>query len=122
MSAAMRTVLVYGKHVVGNLYNCNPEKLGNMLYLINLVRNAAKVGNMTLLDIKSWKIGNGVSIVGIVLESHISIHTWPEHNFATVDVYSCGSHTNPEKAFDYIASSLEAQRIEKRVIDRSYEI
>ncbi len=118
----MRTVLVYGKHVVGNLYNCNPEKLGNMLYLINLVRNAAKVGNMTLLDIKSWKIGNGVSIVGIVLESHISIHTWPEHNFATVDVYSCGSHTNPEKAFDYIASSLEAQRIEKRVIDRSYEI
>lgn len=114
--------MIHGRHVAGNLYNCNSEKLANITYLINLVKNAAKIGNMTLLDIKSWKIGNGVSVVGIVLESHISIHTWPEHSFATVDVYSCGAHTDPEKAFDYIASSLEAQKIEKKVLDRSYEI
>ncbi|MEM0027222.1 MAG: adenosylmethionine decarboxylase [Ignisphaera sp.] len=122
MSATKRLTLIHGRHVAGNLYNCNSEKLANIAYLINLVKNAAKIGNMTLLDIKSWKIGNGVSVVGIVLESHISIHTWPEHSFATVDVYSCGAHTDPEKAFDYIASSLEAQKIEKKVLDRSYEI
>jgi S-adenosylmethionine decarboxylase len=115
-------VLVYGKHVVGNLYECNAVKLSNVSYLIDVVRSAAKIGNMTLLDIKSWKIGEGVSVIGIVLESHISIHTWPEFRFATVDVYSCGAHTNPEKAFEYIASALEASKVEVKVISRSYEM
>jgi len=114
-------ILVYGKHVMGNLYGCNASKLSDISYLIDLVRNAAKVGNMTLLDIKSWKIGEGVSVVGIVLESHISIHTWPEFRFATVDVYSCGAYTNPEKAFEYIASALEANKVEIKIIERNYE-
>ena len=116
-----RKVLVYGKHVVGNLYDCNDSKLSDVAFLLNVVRHAAREGNMTLLDIKTWKIGLGVSVVGIVLESHISIHTWPEYRFATVDVYSCGAHTNPEKAFEYIACSLEARRVEKRVMTRNYE-
>jgi S-adenosylmethionine decarboxylase len=107
---------------VGNLYECNAVKLSNVSYLIDVVRSAAKIGNMTLLDIKSWKMGEGVSVIGIVLESHISIHTWPEFRFATVDVYSCGAHTNPEKAFEYIASALEASKVEVKVISRSYEM
>lgn len=116
-----RRVLVYGKHVVGNLYDCNDSKLSDVAFLLHVVRYAAREGNMTLLDIKTWKIGLGVSVVGIVLESHISIHTWPEYRFATVDVYSCGAHTNPEKAFEYIAYSLEARKVEKRVMIRNYE-
>uniref|UniRef100_A0A7C2ZCS7 S-adenosylmethionine decarboxylase proenzyme n=1 Tax=Ignisphaera aggregans TaxID=334771 RepID=A0A7C2ZCS7_9CREN len=117
-----RRVLVYGKHVAGDLYECNSSKLTDIGFLINIVREAANTGNMTLLDIKSWKIGYGVSVFGIVLESHISIHTWPEYSFATVDVYSCGSHTDPEKAFDYIAEKLEARHVEKKIFSRNYEV
>lgn len=118
----VKKVLVYGKHVVGNLYECEENRLDDVAYLIDLVRNAAITGNMTLLDIKSWKIGLGVSVFGIVLESHISIHTWPEYSFATVDVYSCGNHTDPEKAFNFIASSLKPRRVEKRIVLRNYEV
>ncbi len=119
--ATTRNVLVYGKHVVGDLYNCNAAKLRDVGVLVSVVREAARIGKMTLLDVKAWKIGDGVSVLGIVLESHISIHTWPEYSFATVDVYSCGSHTEPEKAFDYIAQRLEAKRVEKRVFLRNLE-
>ena len=122
MAIQQKIIAVFGIHIVGNLNGCNPRKLSDIGFLINVVKEAAKIGNMTLLDIKSWKIGNGVSVIGIVLESHISIHTWPEHRFATVDVYSCGVHTDPEKAFDYIVRALEAQNVEKKVINRSYEI
>jgi S-adenosylmethionine decarboxylase len=112
---------VYGKHVYGNLYGCDPEILSNEERLRQIVVNAAKLGNMTLLDLRSWKIGEGVSVVAIVLESHITIHTWPEYSFATVDVYSCGKHTDPEKAFDYIAAALKAQRVERKVAVRNLE-
>ncbi len=114
-------VLVYGKHVAGNLYGCDREVLMDINKLNRIVVEAAKVGKMTLLDVKAWKIGMGVSIIGIVLESHISIHTWPEYSFATVDVYTCGSSTDPEAAFEYIARSLRASRVEKKVLIRSYE-
>jgi S-adenosylmethionine decarboxylase len=94
----------------------------DIAFLINIVKKAADIGNMVLLEIKSWKIGLGVTVIGIVLESHISIHTWPEYSFATVDVYTCGKHTDPEKAFNYIAEKLEAKQIKKHIFLRNYEV
>ncbi|EWG08027.1 MAG: S-adenosylmethionine decarboxylase proenzyme [Candidatus Aramenus sulfurataquae] len=112
---------VVGKQVYGSLYDCDEEVLKDTERLKTIVTNAAKEGNMTLLDIRSWKIGEGVSVVAIVLESHITIHTWPEYKFATVDVYSCGAHTDPKRAFEYIVSELKAKRYTMKEADRSSE-
>lgn len=111
---------VIGKHIYGDLYDCDIKLLKDENFLRNVVTEAAKIGNMTLLDVKSWKIGEGVSVLAVVLESHIAIHTWPEYSFATVDVYSCGLHTDPETAFYYIAEKLNAKRIVRGFVDRSY--
>ncbi len=115
------TPKVVGKQVYGSLYDCDEDVLKDTERLKAIVTNAAKEGNMTLLDIRSWKIGEGVSVVAIVLESHITIHTWPEYKFATVDVYSCGAHTDPKRAFEYIVSELKAKRYTMKEADRSSE-
>ncbi len=113
---------VVGRHIYANLYNCrNVDLLMDPVRLERLIREAARRGNMTLLDVKAWKIGEGVSIVGVVLESHITIHTWPEYGFATVDVYSCGDHTNPDAAFEYIVEQLQPEKITTGTADRSLE-
>ena len=112
---------VVGKQVYGELYDCNVETLKDEQRLREIVTNAARVGNMTLLDVRSWKIGEGVSVMAIVLESHITIHTWPEYAFATVDVYSCGAHTDPKKAYLYIVEQLGAKRYTIKEADRSLE-
>ncbi len=113
---------VYGKHVYGNLVGCrNKEALTDVETLKEIVVEAARRGNMTVLDTKAWKIGDGISIVAIILESHITVHTWPEYSFATVDVYSCGEHTDPEAAFEYIVKALAPVRIETGMADRSLE-
>jgi len=116
---AMMPYKVFGKHVYGSLYDCDPDILSDAERLKDIAIEAAKRGNMTLLDIKYWVISPGVSLIAIILESHITIHTWPEYRFATVDVYSCGKHTRPEEAFLYIARALRAKRYEYRVVDRS---
>ncbi len=122
MGAELRGVpKVIGREVFGNLYDCDADVLRDDERLKEIAVEATKVGNMTLLDVKAWKIGEGVSVVAIVLESHVTIHTWPEHNFATVDVYSCGSHTDPKRAFYYIVEQLKAKRFNVREADRSSE-
>ncbi len=111
---------VVGKHVYGNLYGCNRELLTDEHALRRIVMESAKVGNFTILGIRSRKFKyGGVSVIAIVAESHISIHTWPEEEFASVDVYTCGLHTNPEKSFMYIAEKLNAKKIEVFYSDRS---
>lgn len=110
---------VFGKHVYGELYDCKNDYLTNIEYLINTVREAIYKGGFTLLDIKAWKINPGISVVGIVLESHVAIHTWPEYSFATVDVYTCGFKGDPYKTFIYIVEKLDAKRYTIKFSDRS---
>jgi S-adenosylmethionine decarboxylase len=112
---------VVGRHVYGELYGCDPDILSSEEYLTRIVVEAVKVGGFTLLDVKAWKISPGVSVVAIILESHISIHTWPEYSFATVDVYTCGLKGDPYKSFMYIVESLKAQRYTMRYSSRNYE-
>ena len=50
----------------------------------------------------------GVSGVVNIAESHISIHTWPEHGYAAVDVFTCGDSVKPEEAVKLITERLEA--------------
>ncbi|AOL17636.1 S-adenosylmethionine decarboxylase proenzyme [Sulfolobus sp. A20] len=112
---------VVGKQVYGSLYECDEDILKDNKKIEEIIKGAAREGNMNVLDIKSWKIGEGASIVAIILESHITVHTWPEYKFATVDVYSCGAHTDPYRAFMYIVEKLGAKRYTINEADRSSE-
>jgi S-adenosylmethionine decarboxylase len=63
--------------------------------------------------------GPGLGVTGVLLlkESHISIHTWPEHGFAAVDVFMCGA-ARPDKAVEAIAAALAAGSVALREIAR----
>ena len=49
----------------------------------------------------------GAEITGVVLlaESHISIHTWPEHGFAAADIFMCGA-THAGRALEILINTL----------------
>ncbi len=114
--------VIVGKHVFGNLYDCSVDKLLNEESLRQLVLEAVNVAAMTLVELKSWSFGGrkgGVSVIALVQESHIAVHTWPSYRYATVDVYTCGDQSQPERAFDYIASRLAPAKVTKHVADRS---
>lgn len=59
----------------------------------------------------------GVSGVVVIEESHLSIHTWPEHGYASVDFFTCGDGT-PERAHEVLREGLEATRAEVLVVER----
>ena len=113
---------VVGRHVYGNLYDPDPEIIRNEEKLREVVVEAAKLANMTLVELKSWRFGGdkgGVSVIALVVESHIAIHTWVQYNYATVDVYTCGSRSDPWRAFNYIVSVLKPKEYTVNYADRS---
>jgi len=113
---------VVGKHVYGNLYEVDPEIASNEDLLKQIVLEASKLANMTIYEVKSWSFGGkkgGVSVIALVIESHIAIHTWIEYRYATVDVYTCGEKSDPWKAFEYIVSKLKPVYYTVNYADRS---
>ena len=60
----------------------------------------------------------GVSGVVVLSESHISIHTWPEENYAAVDIYTCGLQTDPHAACEHLARALGASNSVMTFIER----
>jgi len=114
--------VIIGKHVYGNLYNIPREIAGDEQYLVEVVRKAAELANMTLVDIKSYSFGGikgGVSVIALIMESHIAVHTWLEYSYATVDVYTCGEKSDPWKAFKYIVEKLKPESYTVNYADRS---
>ncbi|MBK1667056.1 adenosylmethionine decarboxylase [Rhodovibrio sodomensis] len=61
--------------------------------------DAAAAAGATLLniDLHYFTENAGVSGVAVLAESHISIHTWPEIGYASLDVFTCG-HSTPRDA------------------------
>ena len=113
---------VIGKHLYANLYGIDSKISSDENYLKNLVLEAVKAAHSTLIDIKSWKVGGkkgGVSVIALVNESHIALHTWTEYSYATLDIYTCGAHTDPWAAFNLVLQGLKPKRYKVGYADRS---
>ncbi|MGC8623013.1 MAG: adenosylmethionine decarboxylase [Candidatus Micrarchaeia archaeon] len=116
---------IIGKHVYGNLYGVPHTSLTNAARLEYAVRKAADYGNAHIVDtmIKKFPPMNGfeggVSIIALLEESHISLHTWPEGEYATLDVYTCGNTADPDAVFSYIVKELKPKRFKLFRSDRS---
>lgn len=63
------------------------------------LREAAEAAGATVLHVHVHEFGGGggVSGVAVLAESHISVHTWPELDYAAFDVFMCGN-CHPERA------------------------
>ena len=98
-----------GKHYLLNLYGCSFVLLNDEQYLIGLLENAAIESGATVVKTISKKFDpQGVTVICLLSESHISIHTWPEDGKAAVDVYTCGD-CNPKIGCDMIIHQLYAK-------------
>ena len=99
-----------GRHLLLELKICNEEVLDDLSILRECLNEAAVKCGATVVGESFYHFSpRGVSGVVNIAESHIAIHTWPEHGYAAVDVFTCGTDVEPEKAAKFITERLEAQ-------------
>lgn len=117
----------FGPHLMLDGYGCDKAKLQdlNLIYRI-LDELPARIGMTKIMPPYVFKYSGvkpedwGLSGFVLIAESHISIHTFPEKNFVSVDIFSC-------KAFDsefgsaYIKEAFEMAKVEMTLIDRGTE-
>jgi S-adenosylmethionine decarboxylase len=97
-----------GKHVLVELYDCDSKLLNDISFIKETMLAAAKKSGATVLGESFHQFSpQGVSGVIIIAESHLTIHTWPEHGYAGADIFTCGTRVKPEKAAEVIIARLK---------------
>ena len=98
-----------GQHLILDIWGA--ENLNNLELIEQCFLESIQAANATLLHIHLHHFiqGDGVSGVAVLAESHISIHTWPEKNYAAFDVFMCGQ-TSPMNVIPIILKAFKAKK------------
>ncbi len=99
-----------GNHLLLELKNCKSGILNDLEFLKDALLEAATKSGATVLGVSFHPFNpHGISGVVIIAESHLSIHTWPEYDYAAADIFTCGNTVQPDKAAEILIKKLGAK-------------
>jgi len=114
----MSTTYIIGRHLIadfsGARYQTDIDKIEHAL------SSAAVAAGATVLDVVVHRFADsdGVTGVAVLAESHISVHTWPEHDYIAFDIFMCGE-SNPADALVWLKEFFAPDHISSKLIERT---
>lgn len=101
----------FGRHVAVDTWGVNFDTLNNADLLQSHMIEAAEACGATVLSVQAKQFEpQGATVLVLLSESHLSIHTYPEKGFAAIDCYTCGETVDPQAAIDFLVDVLKPER------------
>lgn len=104
-------VVFAGRHLIVDLWGAC--ELDNLKLMEQTLRDCVQAADATLLHIHlhHFSPNGGISGVAVLAESHISVHTWPERDFAAFDIFMCGL-ARPAETIPVINAAFRPKSVE----------
>jgi len=111
-----------GSHILIELFDCDPQALELENSVGLAMKDAAIASEATVVtdsfhEFKPY----GVSGAVIIQESHYTIHTWPEHKYAAVDLFYCGGTIYVDRAIEVLRERFKPGRMKFLVVRRGLQ-
>jgi S-adenosylmethionine decarboxylase proenzyme len=102
------------------LFDCDYERVNSTKKIVNALKKIVKESKLGLIKIITHEYEpQGVTGIAIIKESHIAIHSWPEHNFLSIDIFSCSKKSlNLEKIISDAKNIFKANKATYKIISR----
>lgn len=112
-----------GRHLLVEFTGCDPVALADLDGITEAMLRAAREAGATVLTHRFHRFqgetgGQGISGAVIISESHLAIHTWPEHAYAAVDLFTCGDTVDPWRAHAVLKAALGAAEAATQLLQR----
>lgn len=105
-----------GHHVLYEFYEA--EDLDDSEVAAAALREAVAAGGAHLVDLKVHEFSpQGLSAIAVIAESHLAVHTWPEHGLATVDIFTCG-RVDIDRMLGTLTAAYRPKQTLRRDIER----
>lgn len=106
-------------HVLLDCAKCSPGPLDSPEVLLALLAEIAQCCNARVVNAASHKFHpQGVTALLLLAESHVSVHTWPEHGYAAIDVFSCVPFSGSAVSA-VVARALGTEHVRMRQLERT---
>lgn len=100
-----------GRHITIEYYDCAPDVLLDKDGVESILLKAARESGATIISSSFHQFEpQGVSGVVIIAESHFTVHAWPEHNYAAVDIFTCADNIDLDTAIHSMKDRFSSQR------------
>ncbi|MEE3369697.1 MAG: adenosylmethionine decarboxylase [Planctomycetota bacterium] len=102
-----------GIHLVADLFGIRPAVLTEEQAIVDCLLDALRKADFNVLSYCSHKFpgeDSGVTALVLLSESHAAIHTYPEHEYAAIDVFSCGM-PDPGVALAHLRDVLQPTEV-----------
>lgn len=105
-------MIALGRQIIIEMYNADIKALSSAEIVKDIFLEAAKESRSTVL----WSYFHpfepqGVSGVVVIAESHFTIHTWPEHRYAAIDIFVCSEDVLVSKAIEVFKTRFKTNDI-----------
>jgi S-adenosylmethionine decarboxylase proenzyme len=99
-----------GLHILADMHGCDPAILNDAEAIQVCLIEAAQCCGATIVSHCFHRFSpHGVSGVVVIAESHLAIHTWPEHGYAAVDLFTGGNSLDSESCLAYVRETLHSR-------------
>jgi S-adenosylmethionine decarboxylase len=114
-----------GKHLICDIKNIKNHKLLNSLEeLKNMFDYICKTYDYNILNKAEYVFSpQGITMIYMLSESHMSIHTFPEKNYASMDIYTCREYPNNDvyiEIQEYLKKMFDSADENFIIIERQY--
>ena len=115
-----------GKHMICDIKNItNHTLLSTPKQITDMLDNICKKYNYTILQKSTHEFEpQGFTAIYLLSESHISIHTFPEKQYAAIDIYTCRQYPDNQvylEIYDYLIEQFQADPTQQpTIIDRNF--
>ena len=101
--------IALGRQMTVEFYDCKSATLTNAAELERVFLHAAQVSGAHVVDSVFHSFDpQGVSGVVVISESHFAVHAWPEHDYAAVDLFTCGAGVDFDLAVKALAEGMQS--------------
>jgi S-adenosylmethionine decarboxylase len=110
-----------GNHLIIDLFGA--RRLDDLKHVEHTLKRCVEAAGGTLLKthLHNAMPHGGVAGVAVLAESHMSIHSWPEANYAALDVFMCGG-SNPHAVVEVLREAFEARHVVVKEHKRGEEL
>ncbi|MFH2057706.1 MAG: adenosylmethionine decarboxylase [Pseudomonadota bacterium] len=109
-NANLKNSFALGRQLTIEYCECGPEVFLDTDKVEKALLDAAEKSGATIVNSSFHKFEpQGISGVVVIAESHFTIHAWPEHDYAAVDIFTCADNIDLELAIESMKESFQSR-------------
>ena len=114
---------ITGTHYIIDLFGCNAKQINSSRFLEKVMAESIKGTDIVLMNSAFHTFDpQGVTGFFLLSTSHLSVHSWPEHKYISIDIYSCSDEKTTRMVVNEVLRRIEHKKAVVKLIDRTYNL